>query len=99
MRSGTAMPHRQGQCLLAEQEGWEEAPLRERGRLARILWVGWPLSFPVMRHPATLPPGTPWARLKRNRSAVAGRAGWRKAVRLCQCCAGGTPALPGGFLP
>ena len=98
-RSGTALPHRQGLCLFVEQEEWEEAPRRERGRLARILCVGWPLSFPVMRRPATLPAGTAWARLKQNRGAVAGRAGWRRWVRLCQCCAGGTPALPGGFLP
>ncbi len=89
-------PYRQGQCLLAEQEGWEEAPLRERGRPARILCVGWPLRFPVMRHTATLPAGNAWARLKRNRGALAGRAGWKRGVKLCQCCAGGTPALPGG---
>ena len=74
----------------------EEAPLRERGRLARILWVGWPLSFPVKQRPVTLPPGTPWARLKRSPGAVAGRAGWRRGVSLRQCCAGGTPALPEG---
>ena len=94
--SGTALPHRQGQCLLAEQEGWEEAPLRERGRLARILCVGWPLSFRMMWRPGTLPAGTAWARVKQSPGAVAGRAGWRRGVRLCQCCAGGTPALPGG---
>ncbi len=97
-RSGTALPHWQGQCLLVKQEGGEEAPLRERGRLARMHCVGWPLRFPVMRHTATLPPGTPWARLKRNRGAVAGRAGWRRGARLCQCCAGETPALP-AFIP
>ena len=90
------VPYRQGQCLLVEQEGWEEAPLRERGRPARILCVGWPLSFPVMRHTATLPAANAWARLKRNPGAVAGRAGWKRWVKLCQCCAGGTPALPGG---
>ena len=25
--------------------------------------------------------------------------GWRRGVRLCQCCAGGTPALPEGLPP
>ena len=71
-----------------------EAPLRERGRLARILCVGWPLSFPVMRRPSTLPAGTAWGRLKQSPGAVAGRTGWERWVRLCHCCAGGTPALP-----
>ena len=94
-RSGTALPHRQGLCLLAEQEGWEEAPLRERGRLARILCFGWPLRFRMMWRPGTLPAGTAWARVKQNRGAVAGRAGWRRGVKLRQRCAGGTPALPG----
>ena len=70
--------------------------LRERGRPARMHSRCVPLSFPAMRQPATLPAGTAWARPKQNRGAVASRAGSRRRVRLCQCCAGGTPALPGG---
>ena len=39
---------------------------RERGRPARMLSRCVPLSFPAMRHPATLPAGTAWARPKHN---------------------------------
>ena len=72
-----------------------KAPPRERGRPARILSLGLPLSFPAMRHPATLSAGTAWARPKQSPGAVAGRPGSRRWARFCQCCAGGTPALPG----
>ena len=39
---------------------------RERGRPARMLSRCVPLSFPAMRHPATLPAGTAWARPKQG---------------------------------
>jgi len=55
-----------------------------------------PLMFPAMGHPATLPAGMAWARSKQSSGAVAGLHGWRRWGRLCQCGAGGTPALPGG---
>jgi len=72
---------------------------RERGRPARMhsRWV--PLSFPAMRRPAILPVETAWARSNQSPGSVAGRAGWRKWARSCQCCAGGTPALPGRHHP
>ena len=70
--------------------------LRERGRPARMHCHSVPLGFPAIWHSATLPAGTAWARPKQNPGAAAGRAGWRRWVRLCQCCAGETPALPGG---
>ncbi len=69
---------------------------RERGRPARMHSRSVPLSFPAMRHPATLPAGMAWARPRQRPDEVAGRAGWRRWARPCQCGAGGTPALPGG---
>ena len=69
---------------------------RERGRPARMHSRCVPLSFPAMPHPATLPAGTARARPKQSPGAVAGLAGCRSWVRPCQCCAGGTPAFPGG---
>ena len=68
---------------------------RERGRPARMLVRCVPLSFPAMGHPATLA-GKAWAGPKQSPGAAAGRPGWRRWPRLCQDCAGGTPALPGG---
>ena len=53
-------------------------PTWERGRPARMLSRCVPLSFPAMRHPATLPAGTAWARPKQSPGAVAGRPGWRR---------------------
>ena len=77
----------------------ESGPPRERGRPARILCLGLPRSFPAMAHPSTLPVGTAWARPKQSPGVFAGRSGSRRWARLCQCCAGGTPALPGGLPP
>ena len=74
-------------------------PPRERGRPARILSLGLSLSFPAMAHPSTVPVGTAWARPKQSPGVFAGRSGSRRWARLCQCCAGGTPALPGGLPP
>ena len=83
-------------CLRSKSVG--SRPTRERGRPARMLCRSVPLRFPGMWHPSTLPAGTAWARPTPNPGAVAGRAGWKRWVRLCQCCAGGTPAFPGGLL-
>ena len=55
-----------------------EDPTRERGRDARMHSRSVPLSFPAMRHPATLPAGTAWARPTQSPGAVAGRARWRR---------------------
>ena len=41
----------------------------------------------------------PWVAAQFPCDAAAGRSGSRRWARLCQCCAGGTPALPGGFHP
>ena len=71
-------------------------PTRERGRPARILSLELSLSFPAMRHPALLPVEIAWVRPKQSPGVFAGRSGSRRWARLCQCCAGGTPALPGG---
>ena len=70
-------------------------PTRERGRLARIHSRSVPLSFPAMRHPATLPAPTAWARPEQSPSAVAGRAGWRSSPRLCQDVCGRDARAPG----
>ena len=69
---------------------------RERGRLARMLSLGLPLSFPAMRHPATLPAGTAWARPKQSHGAVAVRSGSRRWVRLYQDLCGRDARAPGG---
>ena len=69
---------------------------RERGRLARMLSLGLPLSFPAMRHPATLPTGTAWARPKQSHGAVAVRSGSRRWVRLYQDLCGRDARAPGG---
>ena len=74
-------------------------PTRERGRPARILSLELSLSFPAMRHPALLPVEIAWVRPKQRHGALAGRPGSRRWARPCQCCAGGTPALPGGHSP
>ena len=68
---------------------------RERGRPARMLSRCVPLSFPAMRHPATLPAGTAWARPKQGPGVVAGRAGWRRWPRLCQEMCGRDARAPG----
>ncbi len=47
-------------------------PTRERGRPARMPSRCVPLSFPAMRHPATLPAGTPWARATQRPGPGAG---------------------------
>ena len=52
-----------------------------------------------MRHPALLPVEIAWVRPKQRHGALAGRPGSRRGARPCQCCAGGTPALPGGLPP
>ena len=76
-----------------------EAP-RERGRPARMHFRCVPLSFPAMRRPVTLPPGTPWARLKRNRGAVAGRARVEERGEAVPVLCGRDARAPGGdFLP
>ena len=41
----------------------------------------------------------PWVAAQFPCDAAAGRSGSRRWARLCQCCAGGTPALPGGVPP
>ena len=41
----------------------------------------------------------PWVAAQFPCDAAAGRSGSRRWARLCQCCAGGTPALPGGLPP
>ena len=68
---------------------------RERGRPARMLSLYLPLSFPAMRHPATLPGGTARARPKQSHGAVAGRPGWRRWARLCQDLCGRDARAPG----
>ena len=82
-------------------------PTRERGRPARMhsRWV--PLSFPAMRHPATLPAGAAWARPKQSPGGAAGRARWRRmnqaAGSLCgrdaraRCWGTGSKASTGKF--
>ena len=45
---------------------------RERGRPARMLSLGLPLSFPAMLQPTALPAGTAWARPKQRQGAAAG---------------------------
>ncbi len=62
----------------------ERKPTRERGRPARMHSRCVPLGFPVMRHPASLPAGTAWARPKQSPGVVAGRPGWMKWPRLYQ---------------
>ena len=47
-------------------------PPRERGRPARMLSLGLPLSFPAMLQPTALPAGTAWARPKQKQGAAAG---------------------------
>ena len=98
-RIGRAAIRQAGVCSLEEQERLEEAPTRERGRPARMHQRCVPLGFPAMAHPATLPAGTAGNRPKQRPGAVAGRAGWRSWAKPCRCCAGGTPALPGGQHP
>ena len=70
-------------------------PTRERGRLARMHSRCVPLSFPAMRHPATLPAGTAWARPEQSPGAVAGRPGWRRWPRMCQDLCGRDARAPG----
>ena len=72
---------------------------RERGRLARMLSLGLPLNFPAMRHPATLPAGTAWARPKQSHGVVAVRSGSRRWVRLYQDLCGRDARAPGGLPP
>ena len=74
-------------------------PTRERGRPARMQSRCLPLSFPAMRHPATLPVGTLWALPKQSPGAVAGRLEWRRWPRLCQDWCGRDARAPGGFIP
>ena len=73
---------------------------RERGHPARRHSRCVPLSFPAIPHPATLPartaPGLCFGRALAPLPVDPG--GWRWP-RLCHCCAGGTPALPGGLHP
>ena len=47
-------------------------PTRERGRPARMLSLGLPLSFPAMLQPTALPAGTAGARPKQRQGAAAG---------------------------
>ena len=44
----------------------------ERGRPARMLSLGLPLSFPAMLQPTALPAGTAGARPKQRQGAAAG---------------------------
>ena len=69
---------------------------RERGRLARMLSLGLPLSFPAMRQPAPLPAEIAWARPKQIPGAVAVRSGARRWARLCQDLCGRDARAPGG---
>ena len=101
--SVTALPHRHGlrpgkpapAPLRSESAG--RTPTRERGRPARMHSRCVPLSFPAMRHPATLPAGTAGARPKQSPGAVAGRPGWRRWPRLCQDLCGRDARVPGGL--
>ena len=68
---------------------------RERGRPARMHSRCVPLSFPAMRHPATLPTGTAWARPEQSPGAVAGRPGWRRLPRLREDLCGRDARAPG----
>ena len=70
---------------------------RERGRPARMLSRCVPLSFPAMRHPATLPAGTARARPKQIPGAVAGRVGGSMGEGAKTCA--GTPRSRVGFIP
>ena len=79
-RSGTALPHRQGQCLLAEQEGWEEAPLRgaRASRPHPLRWVA--ARFPRDAAPGHPAGGNPMGSAeveswRRCRSSLGGRDG------------------------
>ena len=71
-------------------------PPRERGRPARMLSLGLPLSFPAMLQPTALPARTAWARPKQRQGAAAGRTGWRRWQRLCQDLCGRDARAPGG---
>ena len=75
---------------------WKRRHPRARASRPHALPFG-AAQHPAIRHPATLPAATAWARRKRSPGAIAGRPGWRRRPRLCQFCAGGTPALPGGL--
>ena len=68
---------------------------RERGRPARMLSLRLSLSFPAMRHPATLPAGIAWARPKQSHGVVAVRSGSRRWVRLYQDLCGRDARAPG----
>ena len=72
---------------------------RERGHPDRILSLGLSLSFPAMRHPATLPAGIAWARPKQSHGVVAVRSGSRRWVRLYQDLCGRDARAPGGLSP
>ena len=72
---------------------------RERGRPARMLSLGLPLSFPAMRQPVALPEGTAWARPKQNHGSVAGRSGSRRWARLREDLCGRDARAPGGLHP
>ena len=100
--SVTTLPHRHGlrpgkpaPAPSKSKRDGRDAP-RERGRPARMLSRCVPLSLPAMRHPATLPAGTPWARPKQSPGPVAGRPGWRRWPRLCQDLCGRDARAPGG---
>ena len=67
---------------------------RERGRPARMLSLGLPLSFPAMLQPSALPAGTAWARPKQRQGAAAGRFRWRRWPRLCQAWCGRDARAP-----
>ena len=67
---------------------------------------GGPWLCPTPRFPVSLPCSGLWSYSScplgcRSVSlrCAAGRSGSRRWARLCQCCAGGTPALPGGLPP
>ena len=90
-------PGKPAHAPLRGKSDWKRRP-RERGRPARMRSRRVPLSFSATRHPATQPAGTAWARTSQSPGGtVAGRPGWRSWERLCECGAGGTPALPGGL--
>ena len=73
---------------------------RERGRPARMLSRCVPLSFPAMRHPATLPAGTARARPKQIPGAVAGRARVEEmGEAVPRLVRAGRPRSRVGFIP
>ena len=72
---------------------------RERGRLARMLSLGLPLSFPAIRQPAPTAGGNRMGPAEAEPWAVAVRSGSRRWVRLYQDLCGRDARAPGGLSP